>query len=80
VSAGVVLAGRVYGDDGAELVVTGTVASDGRVTGALDTPASQRVGTFAGKLDGQRRLVGAVEVDGVVATTWEAPADALPTP
>jgi len=80
VDASGVLRGRVYAEDGAELVVTGTVASDGGVTGALDTTASERVGTFAGQLNGQREIEGEVAVDGTVGTiSWEAPADALPS-
>src|SRR3990172_5951051 len=40
------LTGRVYPGDGTELVVAGTVGSDGRVAGALRTTDSQPVADF----------------------------------
>ena len=69
------LTGRAYPGDGVELVVTGTVASDGSVAGTLDTTESELVGTFTGSLNTQDELEGDLLIDGDVESTWAAPAD-----
>jgi hypothetical protein len=74
------LTGRVYPGDGTELVVAGTVGSDGRVAGALQTTDSQVVADFTGQLDAAQELAGALVVDGDVSATWAAPASELPVP
>ena len=74
------LTGRVYPGGGTELVVAGTVGSDGRVAGALRTTDSQPVADFTGQLDAQQELAGALVVDGELSATWAAPASELPVP
>ena len=74
------LTGRVYPGDGTELVVAGTVGSDGRVAGALRTTDSQPVADFTGQLDAAQELAGALVVDGELSATWAAPASELPVP
>jgi hypothetical protein len=69
------LTGRAYPGNGVELIVTGTVASDGSVAGTLDTTESELVGTFTGSLNGEDELEGDLLIGGEVDSTWVAPAD-----
>jgi hypothetical protein len=69
------LTGRAYPGNGVELIVTGTVASDGSVAGTLDTTESELVGTFTGSLNGEDELEGDLLIGGEVDSTWAAPAD-----
>jgi hypothetical protein len=73
------LTGAAHGG-GSELFVSGSIASDGTVTGTLATPDGQNVGHFGGTLDASSQLVGGYAVIDGQGGQFTAPADALPVP
>ena len=73
------LAGHLY-IEADHFLVTGSIGSDGSVSGILKAASGEQVGTFSASLDAEQQLLGGFAVINGGSGEWAAPAEKLPLP